>query len=75
MKKGEHSTKTVELLQKQRTGGSFMRDYSGKTAYFGIDVHKKTYAVAAIVDGQVHKPCTVNIWFKGKPCIDSARFV
>lgn len=32
-----------------------MRDYTDKTVYLGIDVHKKTYAVTAIVTGQVVK--------------------
>lgn len=32
-----------------------MRSYTGKTVYLGIDVHKKTYAVTAISDGQVTK--------------------
>jgi len=32
-----------------------MRDYTNKTVYFGIDVHKKTYAVTAIADGLVAK--------------------
>jgi len=29
-----------------------MRDYTNKIIYLGIDVHKKTYAVTAICDGQ-----------------------
>lgn len=32
-----------------------MRDYTNKTIYLGIDVHKKTYAVTAICEGQVVK--------------------
>lgn len=32
-----------------------MKNYTGKTVYLGIDVHKKTYAVTAISDGQVTK--------------------
>lgn len=32
-----------------------MRDYTDKTIYLGINVHKKTYAVTAICDGQVVK--------------------
>ena len=32
-----------------------MKSYTGKTVYLGIDVHKKTYAVTAISDGQVTK--------------------
>src|SRR3990167_2350576 len=30
-------------------------DYTGKTVYVGIDVHKKTYSCACICDGQVVK--------------------
>jgi len=30
-------------------------DYTGKTVYVGIDVHKKTYSCASICDGQVVK--------------------
>lgn len=36
-----------------------MRDYNGKKIYLGIDVHKKTYAVTAICDGQVVKKDTL----------------
>ncbi len=36
-----------------------MRDYNGKKVYLGIDVHKKTYAVTAICDGQVVKKDTL----------------
>ena len=32
-----------------------MRDYTNKTIYLGIDVHKKTYAVTVICEGQVVK--------------------
>ena len=32
-----------------------MRNYTNKTIYLGMDVHKKTYAVTAICDGQVVK--------------------
>lgn len=32
-----------------------MRNYSNQVVYLGIDVHKKTYAVTAISDGQVVK--------------------
>lgn len=37
-----------------------MRDYTGKTVFLGIDVHKKTYAVTAICDGQVVKRDTIK---------------
>ena len=36
-----------------------MRNYTGKKVYLGIDVHKKTYAVTAILDGQVIKKDTL----------------
>lgn len=36
-----------------------MRSYDGKTVFLGIDVHKKTYAVTAICDGQVVKKDTL----------------
>jgi transposase len=32
-----------------------MQDYSGKTVYVGIDVHKKTYAVTCVCEGEVVK--------------------
>ncbi len=32
-----------------------MRDYTGKTVFLGIDVHKKTYAVTAVCEGQMVK--------------------
>lgn len=32
-----------------------MRNYTDKTVYLGIDVHKKTYALTAITDGQIIK--------------------
>jgi transposase len=32
-----------------------MRDYTNKTIYLGIDVHKKTYSVTAICDGIIVK--------------------
>lgn len=35
-------------------------DYTGKTVYLGMDVHKKTYAVTAICDGQVVKRDTIK---------------
>lgn len=37
-----------------------MRNYNGKTIFLGIDVHKKTYAVTAICDGQVVKKGTLK---------------
>lgn len=37
-----------------------MRDYTGKTIFIGIDVHKKTYAVAAICDGVIVKRDTLK---------------
>ena len=35
-------------------------DYTGKTVFLGIDVHKTTYAVTAICDGQVVKKDTLK---------------
>ena len=32
-----------------------MKKYTTKTIYLGMDVHKKTYALTAICDGQVVK--------------------
>ena len=37
-----------------------MVDYSDKTVYLGIDVHKKTYAVTAVCEGQVVKKDTLK---------------
>lgn len=37
-----------------------MKDYTGKTIYLGIDVHKKTYAVTAICEGVVIKKATLQ---------------
>lgn len=37
-----------------------MRDYTGKKIYLGIDVHKKTYAVAAICEKIVMKKATLS---------------
>lgn len=37
-----------------------MRDYTGKTVYLGMDVHKETYAVTAICDGQIVKRDTIK---------------
>ena len=36
-----------------------MRDYTRKTVYIGIDVHKKTYAVTAICENEVVKRDTL----------------
>lgn len=36
-----------------------MRDYTNKTIYIGIDVHKKTYAVTVIYDNEVVKKDTM----------------
>jgi transposase len=36
-----------------------VKDYTQKTVYIGIDVHKKTYAVTAICDGAVVKRDTI----------------
>ena len=32
-----------------------MRDYTGKTIYLGMDVHKESYSVTAICDGELLK--------------------
>lgn len=37
-----------------------MRNYTNKTVYLGMDVHKKTYAVTAICEGQVVKKDTLK---------------
>ena len=37
-----------------------MRDYTSKTVYIGIDVHKKTYAVTAICNKEVVKKDTMT---------------
>ena len=36
------------------------RDYSGKSVFVGIDVHKKSYVVAACCDGEVVKKWTTT---------------
>lgn len=41
-------------------GGSLMTDYTAKTIFVGIDVHKKTYSVTAICDGDVVKRDTLK---------------
>lgn len=37
-----------------------MKNYTGKTVFLGIDVHKKTYTVAAICDGALMKKATLE---------------
>lgn len=37
-----------------------MKDYTGKTVFIGIDVHKKTYAVTCICDGEIVKRDTLK---------------
>jgi transposase len=37
-----------------------MKDYTGRTVFVGIDVHKKTYAVTALCDGVVVKRDTLK---------------
>ena len=37
-----------------------MKDYTGKTVFIGIDVHKKTYAVTCICDDQIVKRDTLK---------------
>lgn len=37
-----------------------MRDYTGKTIFVGLDVHKKTYSVTAICDKEVIKKDTLK---------------
>lgn len=37
-----------------------MKDYTGKTIFVGIDVHKKTYSVTAICDGVIVKRDTLR---------------
>ena len=37
-----------------------MKDYTGKKIYLGIDVHKKTYAVAAICEGTIVKKASME---------------
>jgi transposase len=36
-----------------------MSNYSGKRIFVGIDVHKKTYSVSAVCDGEMIKKCTM----------------
>jgi hypothetical protein len=37
-----------------------MKDYTGKTIFVGMDVHKTTYSVTAICDGVVIKRDTLK---------------
>ena len=37
-----------------------MQNYTGKKVFLGMDVHKKTYAVTAICDGQIIKRDTLR---------------
>lgn len=37
-----------------------MREYTGKKIYLGIDVHKKTYSVAALCDEVMVKKATLE---------------
>jgi transposase len=37
-----------------------MKDYTGKTVFLGIDVHKKTYSVAAMCEGVIVKKATIE---------------
>lgn len=36
-----------------------MLDYSGKHVFIGIDVHKKTYSITAVCEGEMIKKCTM----------------
>lgn len=59
MKKGEHSDYGFYSKKKQK-GGSLMKDYTGKTIFVGMDVHKKTYSVTAICEGTIVKKDTLK---------------
>ncbi len=37
-----------------------MKDYTGKSIFVGMDVHKKTYSVTAICDGTIVKRDTLK---------------
>ena len=39
-----------------------MKDYTQKTVYIGIDVHKKTYAVTAICEDEIVKKDTLEAY-------------
>jgi transposase len=59
LKKGEHSDYGFYTKKKQK-GGSLMKDYTGKTIFVGMDVHKKTYSVTAICEGTIVKKDTLK---------------
>jgi transposase len=50
----------VLIAKKNQNGGSLMKDYTGKTIFVGIDVHKKTYSVTAVCEGAVVKRDTLK---------------
>jgi transposase len=50
----------VVLVKNPKHGGSLMKDYTGKTIFVGIDVHKKTYSVTAICDEVIVKRDTLK---------------
>lgn len=58
--KGEHSKYEISVLKKNQTGGSLMKNYTGKTIFIGMDVHKNTYSVTAICDGLIVKRDTLK---------------
>jgi hypothetical protein len=39
-----------------------MKDYTGKTVFVGIDVHKKTYSVTCICDKTIVKRDTLSVY-------------
>jgi transposase len=59
LKKGEHSIYGINSKKKPK-GGSLMKDYTGKTIFVGMDVHKKTYSVTAICEGTIIKRDTLK---------------
>ena len=63
-KSGSPSSK-IGLLNKTNQTEGTMRDYTGKTVYVGIDVHKKTYSCVTICNGEVIKRDTMP----GKPAV------
>jgi transposase len=48
------------FIAKKPKGGSLMKDYTGKTIFVGMDVHKKTYSVTAICDECIIKRDTLK---------------
>jgi transposase len=48
-----------------------MKDYTGKKIYLGIDVHKKTYSIAAICEGITVKKATILASPQG--CVDFCK--